>query len=64
VEALEHTPGTIESCTSMLKNGEILLIYPGGVREAVLSDNYYKLNWRENAGFAKLAIQAKVVTYF
>jgi hypothetical protein len=47
----------------MLKNGEVLLIYPGGVREAVLSDNCYGLNWRENAGFAKLAIKAQVVIY-
>ena len=44
----------------MLRKGEILLIYPGGTREAMLADGY-EILWINNAGFAKVAHQAKVV---
>ncbi|RNA04395.1 Transmembrane 68 [Brachionus plicatilis] len=59
LEGVEHIPGTIDSCVSMLKKGEIFLIYPGGVNEG-LKSNGYNLLWKANAGFAKLAQQAKV----
>ena len=60
VEGLEHTPGTIESCLAMLKKNELIAIYPGGTREAITSDSNYQMNWRSDAGFAKLAVQSKV----
>ena len=61
LEALEHESGTIESCKSTLNRGDLLIIYPGGVREAVYSDNNYKLCWRDKAGFATLAKETKCV---
>lgn len=60
LEAVEQTPGTIESCVETLKNGDLLAIYPGGTREAFLADNYDIL-WRDNAGFAKIALQTNAV---
>ena len=64
LEALEHESGTIESCLNTLKRGDLLIIYPGGVHEAVYSDSSYKLCWREKAGFAKLAAESKCVKIF
>lgn len=60
MEALEHSPGTIEWCVDTLKNGDLLAIYPGGTREAFLTDTY-EVIWRDNAGFAKIALQTKAV---
>ena len=45
-----------------LKNGELLAISPGGVREALFSDENYKMIWNGRKGFAKVAIEAKVVS--
>lgn len=54
------SPGTIQSCTNILKEGNLLAISPGGVYEAQFSDNYYELQWRSRIGFAKVALEAKV----
>ena len=59
-EALEHSPGTIEWCVETIENGDLLAIYPGGTDEAMLTDTY-KVLWRDNAGFAKIALQTKAV---
>ncbi len=64
LEALEHESGTIETCLNTLKRGDLLIIYPGGVHEAVYSDSSYKLCWREKAGFSKLAAESKCVKIF
>lgn len=61
MEALEHTPGSIESCVETLTNDDLLLVYPGGTREAFMADNYDVL-WRDNTGFAKIALQTNAVT--
>jgi hypothetical protein len=39
-----------------------MAISPGGLYEAQLGDSYYKLMWRRRMGFAKVAIEAKVVS--
>ncbi|XP_062986796.1 DGAT1/2-independent enzyme synthesizing storage lipids-like [Elgaria multicarinata webbii] len=49
-----------EECLNILKDGHLLGISPGGVREALFSDGSYKLLWRKRKGFAQLAIDAKV----
>ena len=61
LEATEQTAGTVESCVELLKKSQLIGIYPGGTREAYLGNNNYQVVWPERAGFAKLAIQAKVV---
>jgi hypothetical protein len=39
----------------------LLAISPGGVREMLFSDSNYNLIWNKRKGFAKIAIEAKVV---
>lgn len=52
-----------EQCVEILKNGELLAISPGGVREALFSDEYYTMIWNGRRGFAKVALEAKVPIY-
>uniref|UniRef100_A0A8D0BUI7 Phospholipid/glycerol acyltransferase domain-containing protein n=1 Tax=Salvator merianae TaxID=96440 RepID=A0A8D0BUI7_SALMN len=51
---------TREECVEILKEGNLLGIGPGGVREQNYGDNNYKLIWRKRKGFADVAIKAKV----
>ncbi|NXK53703.1 TMM68 protein, partial [Chauna torquata] len=53
-------PGTREECLSALKNGYLVSISPGGVREALFSDESYQLMWGNRKGFAQVALDAKV----
>lgn len=53
-------PGDFESCEKKLREGEIILIAPGGVYEALFSDDNYELKWKRAFGFAKLAMKANV----
>lgn len=62
LEVMEVTPGTVESCVSLLRQGNILAISPGGVREAFFSDHNYDIVWGNRLGFAKTACEAKVVS--
>ncbi|XP_072855032.2 DGAT1/2-independent enzyme synthesizing storage lipids-like [Pogona vitticeps] len=52
--------GTKDDCLSVLKEGHLLAISPGGTREALFSDETYKILWGKRTGFAQLAIDAKV----
>ncbi|KAL4235744.1 Transmembrane protein 68 [Mactra antiquata] len=54
------SPGTVHSCAGILENGHILGIAPGGVREALFGDEYYRVMWGNRSGFAKVALQTKV----
>ncbi|CAH0696366.1 unnamed protein product [Spodoptera exigua] len=60
LEGLCVIPGTVQTCASVLRNGNPLAISPGGVYEAQFGDHYYRLNWRNRIGFAKVAQEAKV----
>ena len=60
LEAFEVTPGSQDICVSLLNEGHILAISPGGVREALFSDHNYDLIWGSRLGFAKVAVDAKV----
>ncbi|XP_068022829.1 DGAT1/2-independent enzyme synthesizing storage lipids-like isoform X2 [Melanerpes formicivorus] len=53
-------PGTKEECLVALKNGYLVSISPGGVREALFSDESYRLMWGNRKGFARVALEAKV----
>ncbi|XP_039246379.1 transmembrane protein 68-like isoform X2 [Pipra filicauda] len=53
-------PGTREKCLLALKNGYLVSISPGGVREALFSDESYQLMWGNRKGFAQVALDAKV----
>ncbi|XP_053101927.1 transmembrane protein 68-like [Hemicordylus capensis] len=60
LEVLYIMAGTKEDCLSVLKDGHLIAIAPGGTREAQFSDHTYKTIWRNRIGFAKIAIEAKV----
>lgn len=66
LEFLNLIPGDFDLCKGKLRDGEILLIAPGGVYEALFSDDCYKTLWQERLGFAKLAMDTdvKVVPVF
>ncbi|KAH0617707.1 hypothetical protein JD844_016205, partial [Phrynosoma platyrhinos] len=52
--------GTKDECLCTLKEGHLLTISPGGTREALFSDETYKILWGKRKGFAQIAIDAKV----
>ncbi|XP_062986804.1 DGAT1/2-independent enzyme synthesizing storage lipids-like [Elgaria multicarinata webbii] len=52
--------GSKEECEKALKNGNLLAISPGGVREALFSNENYNLMWGNRKGFAQVAIDARV----
>lgn len=54
--------GPKEACVRTLKKGHLLAIAPGGVREALFSDEMYTILWSNRKGFAQVAIDAKVVS--
>ncbi|KRT81759.1 hypothetical protein AMK59_5655, partial [Oryctes borbonicus] len=58
-ESMKVIPGTIQSCASVLKEGNLLAIAPGGVYESQFSHNY-NLMWKKRLGFAKVALEAQV----
>ncbi|KAJ2941406.1 hypothetical protein O0L34_g3614 [Tuta absoluta] len=60
LEGLCVIPGTVQTCAGVLRSGNPLAISPGGVYEAQFGDHYYRLNWKNRVGFAKVAQEAKV----
>ncbi|XP_020651608.2 DGAT1/2-independent enzyme synthesizing storage lipids isoform X1 [Pogona vitticeps] len=52
--------GTREECLRELKSGNLVAIAPGGLREALFSNENYTLIWGDRKGFAQVAIDAKV----
>ncbi|XP_077283011.1 DGAT1/2-independent enzyme synthesizing storage lipids isoform X2 [Arctopsyche grandis] len=60
LEGFHVIPGTVQQCASVLKDGNLLSISPGGVYEAQFGCEYYRLLWKKRLGFAKVALEAKV----
>jgi len=60
-DVIKIIPGTLQSCSAILKEGNMLAISPGGVYEAQFGDCYYEIMWKKRMGFAKVALDAKVV---
>lgn len=58
----EQREGAEEMGLASSKAGEVLLLSPGGVREALFSDEYYSVLWGKRRGFARIAIKAKRVS--
>ncbi|XP_066257501.1 DGAT1/2-independent enzyme synthesizing storage lipids isoform X1 [Euwallacea similis] len=58
-DCMKVIPGTVQTCSRLLKEGNYLAIAPGGVYEAQFSINY-SLMWKKRLGFAKAAIDSKV----
>ncbi|XP_051553043.1 transmembrane protein 68-like [Myxocyprinus asiaticus] len=60
LEVFSVIHGPQEECVKALRNGHLLGISPGGVREALYSDETYTLFWGKRKGFAQVAIDSKV----
>ncbi|XP_072323850.1 DGAT1/2-independent enzyme synthesizing storage lipids isoform X1 [Scyliorhinus torazame] len=60
LEVFSVMHGPQEECVKALKGGHLLAISPGGVREALFSDETYSIFWRGRKGFAQVAIDAQV----
>lgn len=60
-DALKVSPGTVQSCSNILKEGNLLSISPGGVYEAQFGNHYYELLWKKRFGFAKVAIESQSI---
>nr|CAB3267114.1 transmembrane protein 68-like [Phallusia mammillata] len=52
-------PGPRSKVVEYLKSGEMVSIAPGGLREALFSEDY-SLVWENRVGFAKAALEAQV----
>jgi 1-acyl-sn-glycerol-3-phosphate acyltransferase len=53
--------GSRENCLDLLAHGEMILVLPGGTREALrLKNERYVLKWDRRIGFARMAIEAGV----
>jgi 1-acyl-sn-glycerol-3-phosphate acyltransferase len=57
----ESCVGSRDSLVDLLKKGELVLIYPGGVREQLFSTDMYDILWQHRNGFADVATKAKAV---
>ncbi|XP_067109524.1 transmembrane protein 68 isoform X2 [Osmerus mordax] len=53
LEVFSVMHGPQEECVKALRNGHLLGISPGGVREALFSDETYPLLWGKRKGFAQ-----------
>lgn len=53
--------GKPDEAVDLLKSGEIVIVYPGGVDDSFkLSSQAYQLQWGKRAGFARVAMRAQV----
>lgn len=53
-------PGPASKCVNVLKDGKLLVISPGGTREAQFATKRYETLWNNRSGFARVAIEANV----
>ncbi|MEU4313655.1 lysophospholipid acyltransferase family protein [Nocardia sp. NPDC024068] len=50
--------GTRENCRTLLEQGEVVIVFPGGGREAIRrKGEKYALRWEGRTGFARMAIE-------
>jgi 1-acyl-sn-glycerol-3-phosphate acyltransferase len=61
ITAIGALPGEPTSAETLLRRGELVLVYPGGVDDSLKRDEQrYQLLWKNRAGFARVAIRAQV----
>jgi hypothetical protein len=58
---MKITAGSKSKCVEMLRSNQLVAIAPGGLREALFSDDY-RILWKNRTGFAQVAMEAKVVS--
>jgi len=61
ISAIGALPGDPKAADILLRRGELVVVYPGGVDDSLkLSDERYQLKWKTRAGFARVAMRARV----
>lgn len=61
LDAVGAVPGTPEDAVRLLRAGELVCVYPGGIDDSFKpSREAYTLKWGDRAGFARVAIRAGV----
>jgi 1-acyl-sn-glycerol-3-phosphate acyltransferase len=61
LERAGHLAGTRENAVTALQGGDLVLVYPGGAREALKGERQrYQLIWEKARGFVKVALRAGV----
>jgi 1-acyl-sn-glycerol-3-phosphate acyltransferase len=59
ISAIGALPGEPSSAEALLREGELVVVYPGGVDDSLkLSNERYQLKWKERSGFARVAMAA------
>ncbi|CAH8538148.1 unnamed protein product [Schistosoma turkestanicum] len=67
LETVGAIKGSVDECVAHLKpghilkngkvsQGDVLLLSPGGVREALFSDEFYTVMWENRRGFARISL--------
>jgi 1-acyl-sn-glycerol-3-phosphate acyltransferase len=61
LDAAGAIPGAPDTATRLLAEGEIVIVYPGGIDDSFkLTREAYTLKWGSRAGFARVAMRAGV----
>jgi 1-acyl-sn-glycerol-3-phosphate acyltransferase len=61
LDAIGAVPGTQDAAVRLLRAGELVAVYPGGVDDSFKpTTEAYTLAWGRRAGFAKVALRAGV----
>ena len=61
ITAVGALPGEPHSAETLLRRGELVVVYPGGVDDSLKRDDQrYHLLWKNRAGFARVALRAGV----
>jgi 1-acyl-sn-glycerol-3-phosphate acyltransferase len=61
ITAVGALPGAPDAAIELLQAGELVIVYPGGVDDSLkLSSERYQLKWKSRAGFARVAMAARV----
>jgi 1-acyl-sn-glycerol-3-phosphate acyltransferase len=61
ITAVGGLAGEPAAAEALLRAGELVLVYPGGVDDSLkLARDRHRLQWKQRAGFAKVALRAGV----
>lgn len=62
LSAVGAVPGAPDTAVELLESGEVVGVYPGGIDDSwKLSREKYRLQWGQRAGFARVAMRARVL---
>lgn len=60
IRAIGGLPGNPKSAEVLLRNGELVVVYPGGVDDSLKHNwQHHRLMWKRRAGFARVAMAAR-----